>query len=143
MSERSRGDRYALSALRNQRANSKRGGTDYEAMHDYMVLMRDGREKIRPVRSIDWRVFDPADIAVEDHSRWAGLQLADAATSAFFAAVEPNGYGNQETRYAEILRGNVVCHANGVGLSFGVTPVPSLRGCQPSEAHEAFFRSFG
>jgi len=32
---------------------SKRGGSDYEVMRDYLFLMRDGREVIRPVSSID------------------------------------------------------------------------------------------
>lgn len=120
---------------------SRRGGTNYQAMHDYMVLMRDGREKFPPVRSIDWSVFSPDDIIVENHSKWAGLQLADAVTSAFFSAVEPNMYGNFETRYADILRPTVICR-EGKTLNAGITPVPSLEACRASDAQLAFFRSF-
>lgn len=110
-------------------------------MMDYMHLMRDGREIIRPVRSINWRVFDPADIAVENHSVRAGLQLADAFTSAFFNAVEPNGYGNREQTYAELLRGCPI-RAGNSALNCGVTPVPSLTGCRADTEVIEFFRSF-
>jgi hypothetical protein len=58
--------------------------------------MRDKKEVVRPVRSILWDVLDIDDIAVENHRKWAGLQIADCVTSAFFAAVEPNAYGNCE-----------------------------------------------
>lgn len=34
---------------------SRRGGTDYQSMRDYLILMREGKEVVRPARSIDWR----------------------------------------------------------------------------------------
>jgi hypothetical protein len=120
---------------------SRRGGTDYQAMNEYMCLMRDGREKLPPAGSIDWAVFSPVDIVVEVHSKWAGLQIADAITSAFFNAVEPNGYGNLETRYANGLR-NTMIKRSGSALGFGVTPVPSLQKCQPNAEQKAFFLDF-
>lgn len=120
---------------------SRRGGTDYQAMRDYMLLMRNGREVIRPIRSIDWSVFHPNNIVVENHSKWAGLQIADATTSAFFAAVEPNGYGNHEPRYAAELAGNVICK-KGCALNVGVSPVPGLAQCRPTSAQRAFFEGF-
>lgn len=120
---------------------SRRGGTNYQAMKEYMILMRDGREIIRPSRSIDWNSFDPADIVVENHSKWAGLQFADSTTSAHFAAVEPNIYQNTEPRYAEILRPNIL-RINGKGLNAGITPVPHLQGCEPNEEQFKFFEYF-
>ena len=120
---------------------SRRANTDYQSMMDYMLLMKEGREKIRPVRSIDWRVFDPKDIAVENHSVRAGLQLADAFTSAFFNAVEPNGYGNTETAYAERLRETPIRRAENA-LNCGITPVPSYTGCRPPNDTKEFFLSF-
>ncbi|MBC7871697.1 MAG: DUF3800 domain-containing protein [Chitinophagaceae bacterium] len=120
---------------------SRRRGTDYQSMAEYLCLMRDGREAIRPARNINWNVFDPADIAVENHKVRAGLQFSDAFTSAFFAAVEPNFYGNVETRYAEILRNSVV-RVRGNALNAGITPVPSLTACRCEETQAAFFRSF-
>lgn len=79
---------------------SRRAGTDYSVMRDYLFFMRDGREKLPPVRSIDWSVLNPEDIKVENHSKRAGLQLADVVTSATYAGLEPNLYGDVETRYA-------------------------------------------
>lgn len=79
---------------------SRRGGTDYQSMRDYLILMRDGREVVRPVRSIDWSVLDPNAILVENHSKRAGLQIADVLTSATAAALEPNIFDDIEPRYA-------------------------------------------
>jgi Protein of unknown function (DUF3800) len=121
---------------------SRRGGTDYDAMSEYMRLMRDGKERFPPTRSIDWQAFSPDDIAVEAHGKWAGLQIADAITSAFFHAVEPNGYGNLEPRYADCLRDTMIRDAGASVLGFGVAPVPSLDKCKPTAEQRAFFSSF-
>lgn len=110
-------------------------------MRDYLILMRDGREMMQPVRSIKWDVLNVDNIAVETHDKWAGLQIADCITSAFFAAVEPNAYGNFEPRYAEHLRPRLLLRDNRA-LNCGVTPVPSLYGCKPNDHQKAFFESF-
>lgn len=120
---------------------SRREGTDYQAMKSYMELMRDGRELIRPARSIRWNVFDPRDIVVENHSKWAGLQIADLITSSYFNAVEPNQYGNREVRYADTIRNLAICR-NGCALNAGVTPVPGLVPAQPDDEERAFLQSF-
>ena len=105
---------------------SRRSGTDYQKMIDYLELMRDNRELVRPVRSINWSVLDIKDIAVENHSKWAGLQLADCITSAFFSAVEPNAYGNYETSYADLLRSKLIS-SGGITLGVGLTLVPQSK----------------
>lgn len=103
---------------------SKRGGTDYESMRDYLFLMRDGRERREPVRSIDWNTLNPEDIKVEDHSKRAGLQLADVVTSATCFGLEPNQYGDSEERYARLLSRRFL-RGNGRVSNFGVTILPS------------------
>lgn len=120
---------------------SRRGGTDYNAMSDYMRLMRNGNEAHRPVRSIDWDLIDIDAIKVENHSKWAGLQFADCFTSAFFSAVEPNHYGNYEPTYARLLRKRLI-RDHGLCLNCGVTPVPSLEKCAADAKQLAFFREF-
>lgn len=120
---------------------SKRRATDYASMREYMILMRDGRELIRPVRSIKWDVFDVGDIEVEDHANRAGLQLADCMTSAFYCAVEPNRFGNCEPAYAELLRDKVI-RLKGNALNHGIAPVPSWTKCRPEPHHKDFFFSF-
>jgi hypothetical protein len=120
---------------------SRRRGTDYATMKDYLLLMKEGKEKVRPVRSINWSVVDIDAIAVENHSKWAGLQFADCLTSAFFRAVEPNIYGNLEPTYAKHLKGNMIKSA-GVALNCGVTPVPSLSKCAANDEQLQFFGYF-
>jgi hypothetical protein len=117
---------------------SRRKGMNYQAMTDYLCLMRDGRELMRPVRSIRWDVLDIGSIVVENHARWAGLQLVDCATSAFFSAVEPDPYGNYEPRYARLLKERLIEDGRGV-LNCGLVPVPSLNASRPDDAQRAFF----
>jgi hypothetical protein len=120
---------------------SRRGGTDYKTMKEYLELMRDGREVMPPVRSINWNILDIDSIAVENHSKWAGLQIADCITSAFFSAVEPNLYGNYEPSYAVILRNNLL-RENKNALNYGLTPVPSLAKCAADPEQLRFFDQF-
>ena len=102
---------------------SRRSGTDYQAMREYFELMRDGREKIKPARSIDWNVFDPVNIRVENHAIRAGLQLADVVTSATFSALEPDNFGNNEPRYSLALHPRYLAQ-NGSVANFGLTLIP-------------------
>lgn len=106
---------------------SRRGGTDYHSMKDYLFLMRDRLEKIPPIASIDWRAFDPNDISVVNHSKSAGLQLADVATSATATGLEPDVYGNPEPRYALELRPKFI-RLSGRVANHGLTilPKPSM-----------------
>ncbi len=120
---------------------SRRSGTDYKSMRSYLELMRDGKEQIRPVRSINWKVIDIDSIAVENHSKWAGLQIADCIASAFYWGVEPNVYGNYEHRYAQLLSSRML-RVNGSALNCGVTPVPSLLKCRGDEHQIKFLKSF-
>lgn len=87
---------------------SKRANTDYQEMRDYLFLMRNGEEVKTPKRSIDWSVLNPEDIRVENHSKRAGLQIADVVTSATYKALEPNQYGDVEPRYVVNLRNRFI-----------------------------------
>ena len=116
---------------------SRRGGTDYQSMREYLILMRDGRERVQPVRSIDWSVFSPDDIKVENHSRWAGLQLADVVTSATAAGLEPNGYGHYEPRYANTLAKRYLTKNKRV-LNTGLVLVPPIGKCPLDNSQKGF-----
>lgn len=109
---------------------SKRGGTDYKVMRDYLFLMRDGREVIPPIRSINWDILNPEDVMVEDHSNRAGLQIADVVTSATYSALEPNVYGDTETRYSSFLKSRFL-RENGRAQGTGLTIVPGKSGNKP------------
>ena len=134
---RARGRPYAIKVV-----FSRRGGTDYQAMKDYLILMRDGNEVVQPYRSIVWSGLDIEKIAVENHSKWAGLQIADCITSAFFKAVEPNAYGNYEPAYAKLLKSRLIASPDGSILNCGVTPVPALHKCGADHQQTEFFNWF-
>lgn len=102
---------------------SRRGGTNYYSMRDYLCLLRDGKERVAPVRSIDWTVLDPENIDVQNHSNRAGLQIADIITSATSSALEPNAFGNSEPRYALELAPRF-CRLNSRIANRGLTILP-------------------
>lgn len=116
---------------------SRRTGTDYQVMRSYFEFMRDGRELLKPVRSIDWDVFDPSNIRVENHAVRAGLQIADVVTSATCAALEPNEFGNIEPRYALSLKSRYLRERKRV-LNCGLTLIPPIARCPLSDEQAAF-----
>lgn len=120
---------------------SRRGGTDYDSMTNYLRLLRDDRQLYPTPGRIAWDVLNPNDLEVVNHSKRAGLQFADCTTSALYAAVEGNLFGNYEARYAELLRGNVMTK-RGNALNHGIIPIPAFNRCEANAHQEAFFRSF-
>lgn len=116
---------------------SRRAGTDYQVMRSYFEFMRDGRELMKPVRSIDWSIFDPANIRVENHSVRAGLQIADVVTSATCAGLEPNEYGNVEPRYALSLKARYLKERKRI-LNCGLTLIPPIGRSPLSKEQGAF-----
>jgi hypothetical protein len=113
---------------------------DYQSMKDYLKLMRDGKEKIKPVRSIDWNVLDIENISVENHSRIAGLQISDVFNSAVFQGLEPNLYGNTEPRYALELCPRFISHKGSIEGS-GFTLIPPLGKNPLSDEQKRFIAS--
>lgn len=120
---------------------SRRGGTNYTKMTNYLRLLRDDRAIYPSPGKIQWDVLNPNDLEVLNHSKRSGLQFADCITSAFYAGVEPNFYGNHEPRYAQLLRGNVL-RKRGNALDHGVIPVPHFNKCGASDEQRDFFLSF-
>lgn len=116
---------------------SRRSGTDYQSMKEYLTLMRDGKEIIRPIRSINWSVLSPDNISVENHSKRAGLQIADVVTSATYAALEPNYYGYTEPRYSLLLKNRYLTDSHGT-LNCGLTLIPKLHQCGLNADQTAF-----
>lgn len=107
---------------------SRRGGMSYESFRDYLSKLKgDADSDIR----IHWPVIDIEAVDARDHSGNASLQLVDTIASSFACAVEPNIYGNCETRYTEALK-PVTYERNGNYLSYGVKFVPRPEGCSLS-----------
>lgn len=99
---------------------SRRGKMSYADFRDYLERLKADFQT-----SIHWPVIDIDGIEAQDHSRRAGLQLADIGASSFAAALEIDKYGNCEARYAEILKPRVYSR-NGNYLSYGLKLVPGL-----------------
>lgn len=106
---------------------SRRGSMSYEDFRSYMLRLK-GDATVQ----IHWPAIDIDGIEALDHSRCAGLQLADPVASAFAAGIEHDTYGNCEARYAEILRPITYCR-NKNYLSYGVKLVPKLESMSLSE----------
>lgn len=108
---------------------SRRGGMSYPDFCAYLNRLRniDDQEV-----NIHWPVIDVEGIAANDHSRDAGLQLADIVASAFTWGFEPNRYGHCESRYAEILK-RVVYERKGNYLSYGMKLVPNPKNMELNE----------
>lgn len=108
---------------------SRRGGMSYGDFQDYLRrLQGEHDDSVR----IHWPVIDIDAVEARDHSTSASLQIADVGASAFAAGLEPNTYGNCETRYAEILK-PVTYRRKGNFLSYGVKIVPQYEDCALTE----------
>lgn len=97
-------NKYRIQSPKLKVCFSRRRSTNYDDMRKYLYKLRNGDERMPPTRTIDWNVFDPDSFIVENHSKRAGLQIADIVTSAVGRALEPNKYGDIEPRYALLLR---------------------------------------
>lgn len=116
---------------------SNRAQMSYEELRDYLRHLKTNSEAMQ-VR-IDWSVIDPDRIDAKPHDKFAGLQMADAVSSGLKYAVNPNPYGDIETRYVEPLlpvfyRREGVLH--GYGLKFWPKNAAGLVVDQP---HLTFF----
>jgi hypothetical protein len=116
---------------------SRRGGMSYPDFRDYLL-----RLKQDPAVQVHWPVIDIDGIKAQDHSVRAGLQVADIVASSFACGIEPDRYGNCESRYAESLR-RVTYRRNRNFLSYGVKLVPKLAEMPPlSEEQMRFINLF-
>jgi hypothetical protein len=115
---------------------SRRGGMSYPDFQAYLVRLRNDPE----VR-IHWQVIDINGVEAFDHSRRAGLQLADVIASSFAAGVEPNQYGNCEPRYAEALKPITYNRRNNY-FSYGVKAFPKFDALTLTEDQKRFVDLF-
>lgn len=115
---------------------SRRGGMSYPDFRQYLEKLRDSENT-----QIHWPVIDIAGIEAEDHSRRAGLQLADIVASAFSSGIEPNRHGNCEARYAEILK-PIVFQRNKNYFSYGMKLVPQFDRLTLSDEQQRLIKIF-
>lgn len=116
---------------------SNRSIMSYKDLTDYLQTLRTKSDPMKV--SIDWNVIDPESVSAVDHSKLAGLQIADAVASSFYYAVNLNRYGEVEDKYARILLPNCYRHKNvaiGYGLKFWPEEFQKLKSANP---HIAIF----
>lgn len=117
---------------------SRRGGMNYSHFQEYLRTLK--YQESSDVR-IHWPVLDIDAVEAKDHSTRAGLQIADCISSAFRMAVDPDEFGNVESRYAKAMKFNTYSHDNKY-LSYGVKAVPSLNQMLLSTDQLEFFEFF-
>ncbi len=115
---------------------SRRGGMSYPDFKAYLERLK-GDTDVK----VHWPVIDIDGISAKDHSSSAALQLADQVTSAFASAVEPNQYGNSESRYVEILKPKIYNRNNNY-FSYGVKIVPRHTEFELTDDQTRFIKLF-
>ncbi|HDX0800646.1 DUF3800 domain-containing protein [Stenotrophomonas maltophilia] len=98
---------------------SNRSNMSYAELCAYLARLQQRRD----VR-IDWSAVDCQNVAIFEHSKRMGLQIADAVASAVWSSVNPNGYGFTEPRYAEMLRRTMYRH-KGARFGYGLKVLPA------------------
>lgn len=99
---------------------SRRGGLSYEDFRAYLVKLKESKDTSI---QINWSVIDIDGIEAQDHSKKAGLQIADIIASSITAGVEQDFYGNCEPRYAQTLK-PILYHRRENYLSYGLKFYP-------------------
>jgi hypothetical protein len=91
-----------------------------EKLHDY----RRALEYLGGATQIRWAVYSGHPFRIDHPNNIELLQLADAAASALFKAVEPDQYGNTETRYLEALAPKLYRRGSSSVTSYGLKVFP-------------------
>lgn len=102
---------------------SNRSNMSYEEIRDYLRLLRRQHEADPEKIQIDPTVIDPERIGSVEHSKLAGLQLADAVASGIHFGVKVNRYGETEPAYLPHLRKTFYRH-KGELMGYGIKVWP-------------------
>ena len=98
---------------------SDRANMSYGDIRSYLgTLVRRGKSQPNDVQ-IDGSVIDPRRVRSVQHSKLAGLQVADAVATGMHFALRPNRYGETETAYFSHVAKTLYRH-NGNALGYGM-----------------------
>lgn len=98
---------------------SNRSNMSYEEIRDYLRLLRRHHEADPQKIQIDPSVIDPERIRSVEHSKLAGLQIADAVASGIHFGVKVNRYGEAEPGYLPHLKKTFYRH-KGELMGYGI-----------------------
>ncbi len=104
---------------------SRRGGMSYEDFKRYLSDLKINAA----TNSVYWPVIDISSIEATDHSRDAGLQLADCVASSTASAFEPDIFGNTEDQYLLLIQ-DLIYQRQGNTLSYGLKLLPKFEDIQ-------------
>lgn len=115
---------------------SNRSNMSYDDIRDYLRLLLQQSQANPSQVQIDRTVIDPERISAVEHSRLAGLQVADAVASGFHFALKVNRYGETETGYLTHLKKTIYRHKS-VALGYGLKLWPEDLSTIKTKAPEA------
>ncbi len=115
---------------------SNRSNMSYEDIRNYLRLLLRQAEANPESVQIDGTVIDPDRIHSVEHSKLAGLQVADAVASGFHFAVKVNRYGESETSYLSHLK-KTIFRQKGEAMGYGLKVWPEDFETVKSKAPEA------
>jgi len=115
---------------------SNRSNMSYDEIRDYLRLLLRQSEEIPLKVQLDHAVIDPERIRSVEHSRLAGLQVADAVASGFHFALKVNRYGETEPSYLSHLKKTIYRH-KGVAIGYGLKVWPEDFATIKAKAPEA------
>lgn len=115
---------------------SNRSNMSYEDIREYLRLLLNQSETYPQKVQIDHTVIDPNRIRAVEHSKLAGLQVADAVASGFHFALKVNRYGETETSYLPHLHKSIYRH-KGTAMGYGVKLWPEDLATFKDKAPEA------
>jgi len=116
---------------------SNRSNMSYEEIRDYMRVLRKQAETSPLKVQIDSTVIDPDRIQSVEHSKLAGLQVADAVASGMHFAVKVNRFGDTEPGYAGHLARTIYRHRNERAIGYGLKFWPEDLATIKKQAPEA------
>lgn len=102
---------------------SNRSNMSYEEIRDYLRLLLERADANPENIQLESTVIDPERIETVEHSKRAGLQVADAVASSAYMAVARNRYGETEPSYLRLL-GKTIYRHNNMALGYGLKVWP-------------------
>jgi hypothetical protein len=117
---------------------SNRSNMSYEDIRSYMRVLLKQSEASPSQVQLDPTVIDPERIRAVEHSKLAGLQVADAVASGFHFALKVNRYGETEVGYLPHLKQTIYRHKTislGYGLKFWPEDIATVKSKAPEVSH--------
>lgn len=115
---------------------SNRSNMSYEEIRTYLYLLLQRAAANPESVQLDPTVVDPERITTVEHSKLAGLQVADAVASSVYLAVKRNRYGETEPSYLRLLKKTIYRHKQ-MALGYGIKVWPEDLETVKTKAPEA------